>query len=160
MKTTELIKKANREIKNIKTELRSEEICFYEEDQEKPFYKYPTWGKTRGSGTANFIYLNGDTIDSIYMLHIFKLLDLLDEYIETDLEDREEEKKYYVKLPKVTRDRKAIYLLKQSSSCVNPITVDWSDENYIKSGDETYRFTEKEIKEIDERYWPFAEEVK
>ena len=89
-----------------------------------------------------------------------ELFNLIVKLAETTPEDREEEKKYYVKLPKVTRDSKAIYLLKQSSSCVNPITVDWSDEHYIKSGDETYRFTEKEIKEIDERYWPFAEEVK
>jgi len=89
-----------------------------------------------------------------------ELFNLIIKLAETAPEYREEEKKYYVKLPKVTRDRKAIYLLKQSSSCANPITVDWSDEHYIKSGDETYRFTEKEIKEIDERYWPFAEEVK
>ena len=89
-----------------------------------------------------------------------ELFNLIVELAETAPEYREEEKKYYVKLPKVTRDSKAIYLLKQSSSCANPITVDWSVENYIKSGDETYRFTEKEIKEIDERYWPFAEEVK
>ena len=89
-----------------------------------------------------------------------ELFNLIVELAETAPEYREEEKKYYVKLPKVTRDSKAIYLLKQSSSRVNPITVDWSDEHYIKSGDETYRFTEKEIKEIDERYWPFAEEVK
>ena len=89
-----------------------------------------------------------------------ELFNLIVELAETAPEYREEEKKYYVKLPKVTRDSKAIYLLKQSSSCANPTTVDWSNEHYIKSGDETYRFTEKEIKEIDERYWPFAEEVK
>ena len=89
-----------------------------------------------------------------------ELFNLIVKLAETTPEDREEEKKYYVKLPKVTRDSKAIYLLKQSSSCSNPITVDWSSEQFIKSGDETYRFTEKEIKEIDERYWPFAEEVK
>ena len=89
-----------------------------------------------------------------------ELFNLIVELAETAPEYREEEKKYYVKLPKVTRDRKAIYLLKQSSDCANPTTVDWSNEHYIKSGDETYRFTEKEIKEIDERYWRFAEEVK
>ena len=88
-----------------------------------------------------------------------ELFNLIVELAETAPEYREEEKKYYVKLPKVTRDSKAIYLLKQSSNCANPTTADWSSEHYIKSGDETYRFTEKEIKEIDERYWPFAEEV-
>lgn len=89
-----------------------------------------------------------------------ELFNLIVKLAETTPEDREEEKLYYVKLPKVTKDRNTIYLLKLSSGCLNPITVDWSSEQFIKSGDETYRFTEKEIKEIDERYWPFAEEVK
>ena len=90
-----------------------------------------------------------------------ELFNLIVKLAETTPEDREEEKLYYVKLPKVTRDRNAIYLLKLSFNVSsNPITVDWSSEQFIKSGDEKYRFTEKEIKEIDERYWPFAEEVK
>ena len=90
-----------------------------------------------------------------------ELFNLIVKLAETTPEDREEEKLYYIKLPKVTRDRNAIYLLKLSCNVSsNPITVDWSSEQFIKSGDETYRFTEKEIKEIDERYWPFAEEVK
>lgn len=89
-----------------------------------------------------------------------ELFNLIVKLAETTPEDREEEKKYYIKLPKVTRDRNAVYLLKQSSRYTDPIVLDWSSEQFIKSGDETYRFTEKEIKEIDERYWPFAEEVK
>ena len=89
-----------------------------------------------------------------------ELFNLIVKLAETTPEDREEEKLYYIKLPKVTRDRNTVYLLKQSSRCTDPIILDWSSEQFIKSGDKTYRFTEKEIKEIDERYWPFAEEVK
>ena len=89
-----------------------------------------------------------------------ELFNLIVKLAETTPEDREEEKLYYLKLPKVTRDRNTVYLLKQSSRCTDPIILDWSSEQFIKSGDKTYRFTEKEIKEIDERYWPFAEEVK
>ena len=89
-----------------------------------------------------------------------ELFNLIVKLAETTPKDREEEKLYYVKLPKITKDRNTIYLLKLSSSCSSPATVDWSREQFIKSGDKTYRFTEKEIKEIDERYWPFAEEVK
>ena len=155
MKTAELIKKANREIKNIKTVLEEEHICFYEYDQEKPFYKYPTWGKTRGSGTANFIYLNGDTIDSIYMLHIFKLLDLLDEYIETDLEDRKEEKKYWVILPMGQNQNK--YMYKESVGSGVDFFRFYERSALEKS--DCNRFTEKEIEEIDKKYMAFAEEA-
>ena len=155
MKTAELIKKANREIKNIKTVLEEEHICFYEYDQEKPFYKYPTWGKTRGSGTAKFTYLNGDTIDSIYMLHIFKLLDLLDEYIETDLEDRKEEKKYWVILPMGQNQNK--YMYKESVGSGVDFFRFYERSALEKS--DCNRFTVKEIEEIDKKYMAFAEEA-
>lgn len=154
MKTTELIKKVNREIKNIKTVLEEEHICFYEYDQEKPFYKYPTWGKSRGSGSANFTYLNGDTIDSIRMLHIFKLLDLLDEYIATDLEDRKEEKKYYVLVPTIKNN---LYMFRYANEDIGFFLYK-TEEDLKKS--QCNQFTEEEIKKIDERYWNFAEEVK
>ena len=154
MKTTELIKKVNREIKNIKTVLEEEHICFYEYDQEKPFYKYPTWGKTRGSGTANFTYLNGDTIDSIYMLHIFKLLDLLDEYIETDLEDRKEEKKYWILMPAV---HNKLYMFRFNDGNTSFFPYKTLDDLRKSTCNQ---FTEEEIKKIDERYWNFAEDVK
>lgn len=155
MKTTELIKKVNREIKNIKTVLEEEHICFYEYDQEKPFYKYPTWGKTRGCGTANFTYLNGDTIDSIYMLHIFKLLDLLDEYIATDLEDRKEEKKYWVILPIGQNQNK--YMYKESVGSGVDFFRFYERSTLEKS--DCNRFTVKEIEEIDKKYMAFAEEA-
>ena len=154
MKTTELIKKVNREIKNIKTVLEEEHICFYEYDQEKPFYKYPTWGKTRGCGMANFAYLNGDTVDSIYMLHIFKLLDLLDEYIATNLEDRKEEKKYYVLVPTIKNN---LYMFRYTNEDIGFFLYK-TEEDLKKSRHN--QFTEEEIKKIDERYWNFAEEVK
>lgn len=109
MKTAELIEKVNKEIGVISAELSGNEICFYENKKGQPFYKYPTWGKSRGSGTADFTNLGENRWDSIYMLHIFKLLDLLDEYIETKLEDRKEEKKYWVILPTGQNQNKYMY---------------------------------------------------
>lgn len=90
-----------------------------------------------------------------------ELFNLIVKLAETTPEDREEEKKYYIKLPGVFRYSNPVYLLKESAA-KNKIGVDWSDEDYIRNiaNRGHFHFTEKEIKEIDERYWPFAEEVK
>ena len=77
----------------------------------------------------------------------------------TPLAEREEEKKYRVKFPSVTRGGRKIYLSKEES-CVDPISIDWSEEIYIHDRSGLYTFTEQEIKDIDERYFLFAEEVK
>lgn len=87
-----------------------------------------------------------------------KLFDTIVELARTPLVERQEEKLYYVKLLNVKRGGETIYLTKVDSK-KNPIGIDWSNEDYIKDGENHFRFTEKEIKEIDERYWPFAEEV-
>ena len=78
----------------------------------------------------------------------------------TPLAEREEEKLYRVKFPAITRWGSAVYLQKDTSD-KDPIGVDWSPEDFIfdeKPID--YIFTEQEIKDIDERYFLFAEEVK
>lgn len=90
-----------------------------------------------------------------------ELFNLIVKLAETTPEDREEEKLYYVKLPNVIRERKQIYLMKIFND-QNRAGVDWSEESYIKKevNKKSFAFTKKEIKEIDERYWQFAEEVK
>ena len=155
MKTAELIKKVNRQIKNIKAVLEEEHICFYEYDQEKPFYKYPIRGKSRGSGTTDFMNLGENGRDDVYMLHIFRLLDLLDEYIETDLEDRKEEKKYWVILPTGQNQNK--YMYKESVGSGVDFSRFYKRSALEKS--DCNRFTVKEIEEIDKKYMAFAEEA-
>ena len=89
-----------------------------------------------------------------------KLFDLAYQLAKTPLAEREEEKLYRVKFPSITRWGSAVYLQKDTSD-KDPIGVDWSPEDFIfdeKPID--YLFTEQEIKDIDERYFLFAEEVK
>ena len=155
MKTAELIEKVNKEIGVISAELSGNEICFYENKKGQPFYKYPTWGKSRGSGTADFTNLGENRWDSIYMLHIFKLLDLLDEYIETKLEDRKEEKKYWVILPTGQNQNK--YMYKESVGSGVDFFRFYKRSALEKS--DCNRFTVKEIEEIDKKYMAFAEEA-
>lgn len=77
----------------------------------------------------------------------------------TPLADREEEKRYRVKFPGITRDGKNIYLMRQSNRD-GTHGIDWSPEEYIFDDfPDGYLFTEKEIKAIHEAYWKFAEEV-
>jgi len=154
MKTTELIEKVNNKIKSIDAKLEGNEIHFYENKKGQPFYKFPTWGKSRGSGTADFMNLGENSWDNVYMLHIFQLLDLLDEYIATDLEDRKEEKKYYVLVPTIKNN---LYMFRYANEDIGFFLYK-TEEDLKKS--QCNQFTEEEIKKIDERYWNFAEEVK
>ena len=78
----------------------------------------------------------------------------------TPLVEREEEKKYRVKFPSITRWGNAVYLQKDTGD-KDPIGVDWSPEDFIFYGNPIdYIFTEQEIKDIDERYLAFKVEVK
>ena len=82
------------------------------------------------------------------------------ELAKTPLAEREEEKKYRVKFPSITRWGDAVYL-KKDTGCQDPIGVDWSSEDFIFYGKPIdYIFTEQEIKDIDERYLAFKVEVK
>ena len=87
------------------------------------------------------------------------LLILVVTLAKTPLEEREEEKKYRVKFPSITRWGNAVYLQKDTSD-KDPIGVDWSPEDFIFYEEPTdYIFTEQEIKDIDERYLAFKVEV-
>lgn len=69
----------------------------------------------------------------------------------------EEEKRYRVKFPGITRDGRNIYLMRQSNRD-GTHGIDWSPEEYIFDDfPDGYLFTEKEIKSINEHYWHFAE---
>ena len=87
------------------------------------------------------------------------LLILVVTLAKTPLAEREEEKKYRVKFPAITRLGRNIYLSKEKG-CVDPLGIDWSDETFIHDRPSLYTFTEQEIKDIDERYLAFKVEVK
>ena len=88
-----------------------------------------------------------------------QLFDLAYQLAKTPLAEREEEKKYYVKLPSVTKSMRVVYLVKDTSNG-DKVSVDWSNEDFVTCGPTIYRFTEQEIKDIDERYLAFKVEVK
>ena len=88
-----------------------------------------------------------------------KLFDLAYKLAKTPLAEREEEKRYRVKFPSITRWGSAVYLKKDTCDKY-PIGIDWSHEDFIFCEKPTdYIFTEQEIKDIDERYLAFKVEV-
>ena len=99
-----------------------------------------------------FVHLNRDVQEPLF--------DLAYQLAKTPLAEREEEKKYRVKFPSITRWGDAVYLKKDTSD-QDPIGVGWSSEDFIFYGKPIdYIFTEQEIKDIDERYLAFKVEVK
>ena len=122
----------------------------------------------RGYGADDPMFILTSDLPEVYVPNEFYIsslerrgaLKLIVEYLDTPNSEREEEKKYRVKFPSITRWGSAVYLQKDTSD-KDPIGVDWSPEDFIfdeKPID--YLFTEQEIKDIDERYFLFAEEVK
>ena len=100
-----------------------------------------------------------DEFQSLHKKTQGELFDLAYQLAKTPLAEREEEKKYRVKFPSVTRRGDAVYLQKDTSD-KDPIGVDWSPEDFIFYEKQTdYIFTEQEIKDIDERYLAFKVEV-
>ena len=98
-----------------------------------------------------FVHLNRDVQEPLF--------DLAYQLAKTPLAEREEEKRYRVKFPNVTRSGNSIYLEKKQSS-KDKVGVDWSHEDFIFEEPHSYIFTEQEIKDIDERYLAFKVEVK
>ena len=88
-----------------------------------------------------------------------KLFDLAYQLAKTPLAEREEEKLYNVIFPTIQRDGNFIYMAKDNSNG-DPLGIDWSDSIYMKRNPTNFAFTEKEIKDIDERYLAFKVEVK
>ena len=97
-----------------------------------------------------FVHLNRDVQEQLF--------DLAYQLAKTPLAEREEEKKYRVKFPAITRLGRNIYLSKEKG-CVDPLGIDWSGETFIHDRPSLYTFTEQEIKDIDERYLAFKVEV-
>ena len=99
-----------------------------------------------------FVHLNRDVQE--------KLFDLAYQLAKTPLAEREEDKLYRVKFPNIKQSGLPIILTKVNWDGSGYTTTDCPCESYIEKHLEQYTFTEKEIKDIDERYFLFAEEVK
>ena len=88
-----------------------------------------------------------------------KLYDLAYQLAKTPLAEREEEKLYRVKFPNIKQSGLPIILTKVNWDGSGYTTTDCPCESYIEKHLEQYTFTEKEIKDIDERYLAFKVEV-
>ena len=86
------------------------------------------------------------------------VFELVCKLAKTPLAEREEDKLYRVKFPKVARSHRPVYMVKELG-CLDPLGIDWSSEEYIKGNPRQFLFTEQEIKDIDERYLAFKVEV-
>ena len=150
MKTKEFIKSV--EALGFQTHVREKEIRVCDE--------------MRGYGIDSPMFILTSDLPEVYTqneLYISSLerrgaLKLIIEYLDTPNSEREEEKKYRVKFPAITRLGRNIYLSKEKG-CVDPLGIDWSDETFIHDRPSLYTFTEQEIKDIDERYLAFIVEV-
>ena len=150
MKTKEFIKSV--EALGFQTHVREKEIRVCDE--------------MRGYGIDSPMFILTSDLPEVYTqneLYISSLerrgaLKLIIEYLDTPNSEREEEKKYRVKFPAITRLGRNIYLSKEKG-CVDPLGIDWSDETFIHDRPSLYTFTEQEIKDIDERYLAFKVEV-
>ena len=87
------------------------------------------------------------------------LLILVVTLAKTPLAEREEEKKYRVKFPNIKQSGLPIILTKVNWDGSGYTTTDCPCESYMEKHLEQYTFTEKEIKDIDERYLAFKVEV-
>ena len=122
----------------------------------------------RGYGVGDPMFILTPDFPEVYIPSEFYIsslerrgvLKLIVEYLDTPNSEREEEKRYRVKFPSITRWGNAVYLQKDTGD-KDPIGVDWSPEDFIFDEKPTdYIFTEQEIKDIDERYLAFKVEVK
>ena len=151
MKTKEFIKSV--EALGFQTHVREKEIRVCDE--------------MRGYGIDSPMFILTSDLPEVYTqneLYISSLerrgvLKLIVEYLDTPNSEREEEKLYNVIFPTIQRDGNFIYMAKDNSNG-DPLGIDWSDSIYMKRNPNTFAFTEQEIKDIDERYFLFAEEVK
>ena len=98
-----------------------------------------------------FVHLNRDVQEPLF--------DLAYQLAKTPLAEREEEKLYNIIFPTIQRDGNFIYMARDNSNG-DPLGIDWSSAHYMKCKPSSFAFTEQEIKDIDERYFLFAEEVK
>ena len=122
----------------------------------------------RGYGIDDPMFILTSDLPEVYITSEFYIsslerrgaLKLIVEYLDTPNSEREEEKLYRVKFPNIKRSGLPIILTKVNWDGSGYTTMDWPCESYVEKHPEQFTFTEQEIKDIDERYFLFAEEVK
>ena len=120
-------------------------------------------GRTVMGVSTNLEYIVDSEWDEFQSLHKKtqgELFDLAYQLAKTPLAEREEEKRYRVRFPRVRRNGLPVLLTKMFCSSGDYTILDCPSEDYIEIHTEQFLFTEQEIKDIDERYFLFAEEVK
>ena len=120
-------------------------------------------GKTVVGISTNREYIVDNEWDEYQNLHKStqgELFGLAYQLAKTPLAEREEDKLYRVKFPNIKRSGLPIILTKVNWDGSGYTTMDWPCESYVEKHQEQFNFTEQEIKDIDERYFLFAEEVK
>lgn len=146
MKTKELIQKING-IRRMSAKVEKNIIVVYESGMDFSFYSYPINGNSRGDGYSNFINLT-----STYMKDLFELLDLIDEYRQTPLAEREEEKRYWLQkipVPLLDKEGEKKWLWKYTGNVPSNMCVFGADTT--KTDSKLYKtiFTESEISQMD-----------
>lgn len=150
MKTSELIKKINK-TESITAELMGSKILFFSNGKDEEFYKFNVNGISRGDGYSDFGNIKG-----LLMMELFEMMDILDEYIKTPVEERKDIKKYYVLMP-MGEGSDGQYMYRKVFGGVG--FYGYSDRKALERSD-CNQFTEAEIRAIDKKYMTFAEEVK
>ena len=121
----------------------------------------------RGYGIDDPMFILTPDLPEVYTqneLYISSLerrgvLKLIVEYLDTPNSEREEEKRYRVRFPRVRRNGLPVLLTKMFCSSGDYTILDCPSEDYIEIHTEQFLFTEQEIKDIDERYLAFKVEV-
>jgi hypothetical protein len=93
---------------------------------------------------------------SIYSMPFKQLVYTLIEYAETPISEREEAKKYRVRIPDMAERTQVYALCKLANGCV---VINQTNERNFQEHDR-YHITESEIKRHHEYLWQFAKEVK
>ena len=155
MKTKELIKLVG-QLEALYVKDHGDKLGFYEVGSDNPYFILPKLAEEWSDCKTNLRYLR--CISKAKLEILLDAGDHIVEYLNTPPAEREEEKRYRVKFPGITRDGRNIYLMRQSNRD-GTHGIDWSPEEYIFDDfPDGYLFTEKEIKSINEHYWHFAEE--
>lgn len=152
MKTSELIKRVKNEL-SLNAVVEGLYIVFYEWDADEEFYKYPVDGTNVGEGIS-YMWNIGD----ISMRDIFDLGEVLKEYRETPVNERKEEKKYYVWIETMREGYiHVIYRDITSDSGFNDYFCK-SVDDFICGDDQRFRIvlqlTEKDIMSLPEKFIP------
>jgi hypothetical protein len=152
MKTSELIKTVKDKVR-IKAVVEGLYITFYEWDSEEEFYRYPVDGTDIGAGIS-YMWNIGD----VSMRDIFNLGEILKEYGETPVNERKEEKKYYVWIETMHEGYiHVIYRDITSDSGFNDYFCR-SIDDFVYGNDQRFkvvsRLTEKDIMRLLEKFIP------